>query len=56
MSHPNTEGWELISSVKEHCLECQWVVTEHHLAACEYGERGFPAAKFCYQFKAKDDE
>ena len=48
-------GWHPTKEVAHLCAQCQWRLTDHVMASCEYGLPKFPAAKSCGQFESEDD-
>lgn len=56
MSRDELQGWFQIATLTKQCTWCKYKVTEHNLAACEYGQPWFPHATRCVRYEPEDVE
>ena len=56
MSRDELHGWFPVSALTKQCTWCKYKVTEHSLAACEYGQPWFPHATRCVRYEPEDLE
>lgn len=54
MQAKDLQGWYPIPALVGQCATCKYKLTEHRLAACEYGQPWFPQSKKCVRFEPED--